>query len=69
MFTTLIMVVTGWTIATYQIAVHGFLSFMTIIPLLVFDMWGTAIYQLSVAVLCLYLNYSVKYVTSSQLEP
>jgi hypothetical protein len=69
MFTTLITVVTGWSNGTYQIMVHGILSIMTVVPLMVIDMWGTAIYQLGVAVLCLYLNYTVKYVTSFQLEP
>lgn len=69
MFTTLIMVVTGWSIATYQIVFHGVLSIMAFVPLMVIGMWDTAIYQLGVAVLCLYLNYTVKYVTSFQLEP
>ena len=66
MFTTFMLVVTGWPIATYHILVHGLLSIMIFVPLMVIDMWGTAVYQLGVAVLCMYLNYTSKYIVSEQ---
>ena len=69
MFTTFVLVVTGWSIAEYQVMVHGILSIMAFVPLMVIDMWGAAVYQLGVAVLCMYLNYTSEYVTSFQLEP
>ena len=31
-------------------------------------MWGTAVYQLGVAVLCMYLNFTSKYVAVQHLE-
>ena len=68
MFTTFMMVVTGWTIATYHIVVHGILSIMTFVPLAVIDMWGTSVYQLGVAALCMYLNYTSKYNIVQNLE-
>jgi len=68
MFTTFMMVVTGWTIATYHIVVHGILSIMAFVPLAVIDMWGTSVYQLGVAVLCMYLNYTSKYNIVQNLE-
>ena len=68
MFTTFVMVVTGWTIATYHIVVHGTLSIMAFVPLAVIDMWGTSVYQLGVAVLCMYLNYTSKYNIVQNLE-
>ena len=68
MFTTFMLVVTGWPIATYHIVVHGILSIMAFVPLAVIDMWGTSIYQLGVAVLCMYLNFTSKYVTVQHLE-
>lgn len=69
MLTTFVLVVTGWSIAEYQVVVHGILSIMAFVPLMVIDMWGVAVYQLGVAVLCMYLNYTSEYVTSFQLEP
>ena len=66
MFTTFMLVVTGWPIATYHVVVHGLLSIMIFVPLMVIDMWGTAVYQLGVAVLCMYLNYTSKYIVSEQ---
>ena len=69
MLMTFALVVLGWSIAEYQVVVHGILSIMAFVPLMVIDMWGTAIYQLGVAVLCMYLNYTSEYVTSFQLEP
>ena len=68
MFMTFMLVVMGWSVAAYQIMVHGVLSSFTIVPLMVIDMWGTAVYQLGVAVLCIYLNYTSKYVTVEHLE-
>ncbi len=69
MLMTFALVVLGWSIAEYQVVVHGILSIMAFVPLMVIDMWGTAIYQLGVAVLCMYLKYTSEYVTSFQLEP
>ena len=68
MFTTFTLVAVGWPIATYHIVVHGILSIMAFVPLAVIGMWGTSIYQLGVAVLCMYLNYTSKYVTVQHLE-
>ncbi len=68
MFMTLASVVTGWSFASYQIVVHGILSSFAIVPLMVIDMWGTAVYQLSVAVLCVYLNLTSKYIAVQHLE-
>ena len=68
MFTTFMMVVTEWTIATYHIVVHGILSIMAFVPLVVIGMWGTSVYQLGVAVLCIYLNYTSKYNIVQNLE-
>jgi len=68
MFMTLVSVVTGWSYASYQIVVHGILSSFTIVPLIVIDMWGTAVYQIGVAVLCAYLNFTSKYITVQHLE-
>jgi len=69
MLMTFALVVLGWSIAEYQVVVHGILSIMAFVPLMVIDMWGTAVYQLGVAVLCMYLKYTSEYVTSFQLEP
>lgn len=69
MLMTFALVVLGWSIAEYQVVVHGILSIMAFVPLMVIDMWGTAIYQLGVVVLCMYLKYTSEYVTSFQLEP
>ena len=66
MFTTFMLVVTGWPIATYHIVVHGILSIMAFVPLAVIDMWGVSVYQLGVAVLCMYLNFTSKYIVSEQ---
>lgn len=65
---TFMLVVTGWSVATYQIVVHGILSSFAIVPLMVIDMWGTAVYQLGVAVLCMYLNFTSEYVAVQHLE-
>jgi hypothetical protein len=69
MLMTFALVVLGWSIAEYQVVVHGILSIMAFVPLMVIDMWGTAVYQLGVSVLCMYLKYTSEYVTSFQLEP
>ena len=68
MFTTFMLVVSGWSIATYHILTHGILSIMAFVPLAVIDMWGVSIYQLGVALLCMYLNFTSKYVTVQHLE-
>lgn len=68
MFMTFMLVVTGWSVATYQIVAHGILSSFAVVPLMVIDMWGTAVYQIGVTVLCMYLNFTSKYVTVQHLE-
>lgn len=66
MFMTFMLVVTGWSVAAYHIVVHGILSSFSIVPLMVIDMWGTAVYQIGVAMLCVYLNFTSKYIVSEQ---
>jgi len=41
---------------------------MAFVPLAVIDMWDVATYQIGVALLCLYLNFTTKYVTIQHLE-
>lgn len=66
---TFLLVLSGWPVAMYQLTIHGIISILAFVPLMVIDMWYAAAYQLGLAVLCLYLNFTSKYITSFQLEP
>jgi len=54
------------TISLFPIILYGSLSTFFFIPLLVLHMWLVATYQFCIAVLCLYLMRTFKYIVSEQ---
>lgn len=59
-FITFITVSTGYSIASFQLIIHGIISAICYIVLMINNMWITAVYQLCIALLCMYLQITSK---------
>lgn len=66
-FITFIAVTTGYSVALFQLVIHAFISAIGYILLLMNSMWITAIYQLCIVILCMYLHITSK-LTFVQVE-
>lgn len=66
-FITFIAVTTGYSVASFQLIIHGLISAIGYIFLMINGMWIAAVYQLCIAILCMYLQLTSK-LTFVQVE-